>query len=284
MVSLFNTTDAETGASLETPPISSIWGQTYLQGGDLGIASYHFDSPSSCYISYLNAPSAWVLDDGSKPPKKKYFVNVAYDEKSRTFRGVINWPVKFAGESTWTYTMRFSDNFAIIEGGGLLTDTSISQTFAKDLIYWRMQDHSTILGNVYCQGDQALGVASYHFPRDGPQGAYISYEDAPEHWKLDNGMSPPAKKPFLNAVWNASERVFTGDIEWEEGFGGCAKWSYKMVFSEDMKTIEGGMNEKFDKEGVLMGSSKFGRGQSLNYHIFDEAAATMREMLRRRRG
>ena len=180
---------------------------------------------------------------------------------------------------------RFSENFAIIEGGGLLTETrrpEDGRRFLDQLIYWRMQDFSTIFGNTYCQGDQELGVASYHFPKDGVEGAYISYENAPEHWKLDNGSPPPAKKPFVNVAWDAAERVFTSNIEWPEGFGGNAKWAYRMKFSEDMKTIERGGNEKFDKDGLKKGEAKFGRGQTLQYEVFDEGAATMTEALRRR--
>ena len=106
-VSLFNTVDAKTRESLEALPVTSIWGQVYLQDGSIGIASYHFDSPTECYISYANAPSDWKLDDGSSPPKKKYFENASYDEKTKVFRGVIIWkPAKFNGEETWTYEMR----------------------------------------------------------------------------------------------------------------------------------------------------------------------------------
>ena len=57
-----------------------------------GVASYHFDSPEQCYISYANAPETWLLDDGSKPPRQKDFELMSYEPSSRTFKGTINWP------------------------------------------------------------------------------------------------------------------------------------------------------------------------------------------------
>ena len=52
LVSLYNTVTVEDGSPLRSPPISTIFGQTYLQGGKVGVASYHFVSPNDCYISY----------------------------------------------------------------------------------------------------------------------------------------------------------------------------------------------------------------------------------------
>ena len=57
-----------------------------------GVASYHFDSPERCYISYANAPESWLLDDGSKPPKQKHFELMSYETSSRTFKATIRWP------------------------------------------------------------------------------------------------------------------------------------------------------------------------------------------------
>ena len=51
-----------------------IHNKIYIQGNQIGLASYHFsfdeDGP---YISYESAPSFWLLDDGSRPPSKKFF-------------------------------------------------------------------------------------------------------------------------------------------------------------------------------------------------------------------
>ena len=68
--------------------INTIVGQVYVQEHKLGLGSYHFENPinlqhengkGGCYISYSSAPHDWVLKDGRKPPKKKYFLNPRYD-------------------------------------------------------------------------------------------------------------------------------------------------------------------------------------------------------------
>ena len=68
-------------------------------------------------------------------------------------------------------------------------------------------------GCVYVQG-MSVGVASYHF--DSPGNIYISYEHAPPQWRLDNGDSPPMRKPFLEPAYNTDTRTFTGIIDWAE--------------------------------------------------------------------
>ena len=38
-----------------------------------------------------------------------FLIQASYDERTRTFRGVINWaPNTFGGDSKWTYKMVFS--------------------------------------------------------------------------------------------------------------------------------------------------------------------------------
>jgi len=43
--------------------------------------------------------------------------------------------------------------------------------------------------------------------------AYLSYESAPPHWTLDNGLPPPKKKPFINPRYDQATRTFTGAID-----------------------------------------------------------------------
>jgi len=107
-------------------PPSSIIGCAYVQGGRLGVASYHFprieqsalgadDGP---YISYASPLPGWRLDDGNMPPERKPFVNPTYDAASRTFRGTIRWePTTFGGDSVWEYEMVFADDFGVIDNG-----------------------------------------------------------------------------------------------------------------------------------------------------------------------
>ena len=105
--------------------LDTILGQTYIQGNQEGLASYHFNFPltvendqGGSYISYETAPPMWKLQNGDKPPNKKYFDNPKYDADTRTFTGLIDWKENpFHGDYLWEYTMIFSADFTKIEGG-----------------------------------------------------------------------------------------------------------------------------------------------------------------------
>uniref|UniRef100_A0A7S2HRU7 RING-type domain-containing protein n=1 Tax=Zooxanthella nutricula TaxID=1333877 RepID=A0A7S2HRU7_9DINO len=105
-----------------TPDPATVFGSVFVQGTEWmemheGIASYHFDAEDDCYISYANAPSDWLLDDGTPPPAKKTFVRASYDAASRTFRGSIEWDPTFNQASRWVYEMVFSEDFSSIVAG-----------------------------------------------------------------------------------------------------------------------------------------------------------------------
>ncbi|CAE7559909.1 unnamed protein product [Symbiodinium sp. CCMP2456] len=85
-ISVYNLRD-EHNELLVQPDVLELWGCIFVQNGQTGLASYHFDSPDQCYISYEQAPAHWRLDDGSKPPSKKYWTDVSFDAKTSTFRG-----------------------------------------------------------------------------------------------------------------------------------------------------------------------------------------------------
>ena len=95
------------------------YGRVFVQEDGLGVASYHFDSASNCYISYARAPAEWKLDDESTPPAKKPFTQTSFDPRTRTFRGVVEWPAPrtWGGETSWEYEMIFTDAFDAIESG-----------------------------------------------------------------------------------------------------------------------------------------------------------------------
>lgn len=100
-----------------------------------------------------------------------------------------------------------------------------------------MEQPTTIFGGVYIQGGTE-GLASYHFSEEE---SYISYSAAPPSWRLDDGSTPPVKKPFLNSTYDPTIRTFRAIIDWSSvNFAGDAKWIYRMVFSEDFTIIEGG--------------------------------------------
>jgi hypothetical protein len=297
-ISLFASVDIATGEPLKKPAVSTPFGTVFLQGGEAGVAAYHFDAPDACYISYESAPAAWKLDDGSPLSGRKAFVNPAYDESTRTFTGTIEWaPATIDGNARWVYMMTFSESLNIISSGVIRQfklDGTLSneQFFPRQLVYWRsLSNYPSIHGASFIQGGQ-LGLASYHFPEVSVAGAYISYEHAPPEWRLDDGSHPPAKKLFLSPYFDATTRTFTGCIDWSEqgGFGGDARWEYEMVFSKEYDSIVGGCVRNFKPDGTEGRPHKFGRRSNsiisrllaspqLNYERHDEARSEMVALL-----
>ena len=120
---------------------TTLWGAAYMQGGELGVASYHFDGPDDCYISYEAAPPGWLLDDGSRPPAAKRFESPRWDAATRTFTGVVDWSeATFGGDARWEYTIVFAEDFGAVAAGevrafdaaGGATDT---HKFGRELHY-----------------------------------------------------------------------------------------------------------------------------------------------------
>lgn len=280
-ISLFSTRNVGTGQALKVPEIDTIFGTVYLQMGKLGIASYHFDSVDDCYICYESAPTAWKLDDGSAPPVRKPFQNVAYDIASRTFTGTVAWDdAPFNGAARWEYRMQFSENFGVISAGEMQAygpdgSEGARRQFPNELTYWRMRPTpTTIIGQIYVQGGRP-GLASYHF--DSLDSAYISYESAPASWQLDDGCSPPPRKRFERPAYDAESRTFTGAITWSPSFGGDARWEYEMVFSANYSSIEAGQVRAFDAAGGARSVHRF--GELLRYQIFRAEEAQMLRLL-----
>merc|ERR1712187_239529 len=147
-----------------------------------------------------------------------------------------------------------------------------TSSFPEHLRYVRQHNPpSSIIGQAYMQGGR-LGFASYHF--DSTDDCYISYEAAPESWRMDDGSRPPARKAFDNPSWNEETRTFTGTIDWSAGtFGGDARWEYEMIFSDDLSTISGGMVHAFDAEGSPTHTQTFGR--NLQYALYVEEIAQL---------
>jgi len=121
----------ETNSSLFRLNNLKIRGSVYVQGNEVGLASYHFDSDTDCYISFaspccLLSPS---LDNGERPPSRKPFVNFDIDEENRIFRGEVHWvPTSWQGNVCWVYRMHFSEDYEEIIAGTLVKYDSISKT------------------------------------------------------------------------------------------------------------------------------------------------------------
>jgi len=264
-VSIYNLRD-ETGSFLAQPDTRSLYGCVFVQSGTLGVASYHFDAPDNCYISYASAPASWTLSDGSRPPQKKHWVDHSYDETTLTFRGIIEWSPTFSGMDRWEYEIGFAEDFACVVGGqvemryssGTIRKTSFDApwktSFNRALAYIRWTPPpNSIFGCVYVQGTvyapMLEGIASYHF--DAEDDCYISYANAPPDWLLDDGSVPPAKKAFAGPAFDAGTRTFRGQIHWDPPFAGAARWDYEMVFAEDFTAIVGGQLGEYGSDGRL---------------------------------
>ena len=96
---------------------TTIWGAAYMQGGLLGLASYHSSAPGDCYISYEAAPPDWRLDDGTRPPAVKRFASPSWDaadahvrRRDRLERGAVRRRRRWA-------TIVFSEDFGTVTGG-----------------------------------------------------------------------------------------------------------------------------------------------------------------------
>ena len=98
---------------------SAPYNQTYIQGGTVGLASYHF-TDAGVYISYENRHPTWLLSNGLAPPSKKYFEKIIYDSETRKFEGLILWDPEATlepGVVLWKYNFTFSSDYQTIESG-----------------------------------------------------------------------------------------------------------------------------------------------------------------------
>lgn len=129
-------------------------GNVFVQLGEMGIASYHFDSDQS-YISYEHsyAASKWPpLDNGRPIPARMHFTNIQKD--ATRFRGEIDWIGTYGttwnGARRWFYDIHFDDRFYCVVGGTVRyeqdTDGPGQSEFGKDLIY----TNAALLSNEAC--------------------------------------------------------------------------------------------------------------------------------------
>lgn len=119
---------------------------------------------------------------------------------------------------------------------------------------------SSIWGNTFCQM-YTVGLASYHFEEtieadeaSGNYRAYISYEHPHTSvWPaLDNGENVPGRVPFRNIEWDPVERIFKGDICWQEEYNTTwmseDKWHYEIKFDPKFMFIKTGTCTRSNSE------------------------------------
>jgi hypothetical protein len=116
---------------------------------------------------------------------------------------------------------------------------------------------TSLWGNTFCQA-YTIGLASYHFEQnadnEGDFRAYISYEHRhTSAWpSLDNGEDVPDRVPFRNIEWDPEERIFKGDICWQEDYGttwmGEDKWHYEIKFDPKFMFILSGTCTRSNSE------------------------------------
>ena len=147
-MSLYSVVEIRTGEPLRRPEVSSIWGSIFVQGGRIGLASYHFaEDRSKAWIAYDEnvIPSSWVLDNGTRPPAKKEFLCPQFNAETLTFTGTIDWsPTAFDSDVKWVYTMHFDESFDFICGGKVSAygedDTPREEMkFREQLFYQRVR-------------------------------------------------------------------------------------------------------------------------------------------------
>ena len=144
----------------------TIWGNSFLQLGRFGVASYHFISElggglDGAYISYESSECAvWPpLDDGSPVPARVPFSYTSWDVASRTFRGKVEWQRMYGstwqGDALWDYEMNFCPNYLAIVSGFVKSSPSIApemfqvkNEYGQSLIYINGRSSEKILSSV----------------------------------------------------------------------------------------------------------------------------------------
>lgn len=241
---------------------AALAGKVFVQLRTVGLASYHFpvvdadtgDEGTDAKLPYLCYESArvdefgWKLDNGVRPPPRKFFEpGCHWHAATHTFHGTVLWEDAWDGSRRWDYVMQFSSEFRYICGGSVTMHKAegapmVSPFGPQGLSYvqWHASSEDedghadspivhhmdTLWGNTFVQG-MRVGLASYHFmlaaSQDAERGeqAYISYEnpDCAQWPPLDDGSPVPARVPFTDVHWDESARTFRGSIRWRDTYG-----------------------------------------------------------------
>jgi len=186
----------------------SWWGKTYLQNGrPAGYASYHFESPETCYIGYELAPDDWRLDDGSPVSKlqKKAFEEVQWTQVEALK------PLTFApGELC--QALFFPENRLV----------KYNQSFDEDLVFDPIGEFEVDM----CDGlPEEYAPLWYEAKIIGPGEAPGTYEvEWTDHRFPQCAPKPKPKGNFMDQAMNAATGAINAQINKLVGGGDGCNW------------------------------------------------------------
>lgn len=178
---------------------------------------------------------------------------------SRTFHGEVVIQNEEGGDCCGVVILQFSTDFQRITVGAIMLNRIIVEYFgvggrmlhalSPSGLQEQPQYHGDRLwGNVFYQ-DFKNGLASFQFL--SLEECYISYEHTlcRQFPPLDDGSPIPNKVLFHNISFVEGDRIFRGEIWWDEDYGttwqGFQKWKYEIKFDSYYTLITSGTVKSF---------------------------------------
>jgi hypothetical protein len=122
---LYQRLHAKTDGSIPKYNGNSVFGNVFTKRLYIGSSSYHFLSPTNCFISYRHPACRDLppLDDGSPLPTRVDFHNVVWDQEERHLTATIEWEKDFGtswnDNVRWTLDMYFDTEYMVILKGDI---------------------------------------------------------------------------------------------------------------------------------------------------------------------
>lgn len=219
---------------------SSLFGQVFVQSPryEIGLSSYHFDSPNNSYINF----EKW-RDLGNLPniPLRKNFTNVKFFPNKRTFIGIIDWtaeggsPFNSSPEIYWLYCMVFDKDYSKIIRGHVITDgNEIVTSFSKDLNYIRL----SLTSDKHLQQVDIHDIALRRQAEE-QEDAQIQYElgvkffSNEDYTRAAAWFRKSAEQGHAVAQRALGILYFQGDFGVPSSFSKAAHWFYKSAIQGD---------------------------------------------------
>ena len=122
---LYQRLHAKTDDSIPKYNGKSVFGNVFTKRLYIGSSSYHFLSPTNCFISYRHPACRDLppLDDGSPLPTRVDFHNVVWNEEERHLTATIEWEKDFGtswnDNVRWKLDMYFDTEYMVILKGDI---------------------------------------------------------------------------------------------------------------------------------------------------------------------